>query len=864
MVLQRRLGGTEWMRADNKGGGNGTTLPIAQQPTDQHHHQYGNITVGDNARAHIGDTIVYYPNETQSQDNYETLLKSLTFDRMDARLRNVGTALPMTCEWLVRHKDFIAWANISENHEHPDFLWIKGKPGSGKSTIMKETLAWAKREWPSQTIVSYFFNARSPHTLEKSSLGLYRSLLHQLLCFHPSSRSLFVESFATKVRDGIVEDWTEMEVQNFLIELIVTLQLPSLIIFIDALDEGDDDDVRSMVRFLKRLIYHVNTTTCSLRICLSSRHYPHITVEKSLSLIMEDQIEHSQDIKVYIRSELAGGNSPQMEDIRRQIQDSSAGIFLWVVLVIPILNKVYDKGKSLTAMLRKLKEIPPDLQDLFAQIFSRDSEDLDTCVRLLKWVFFSMRPLSPLELYHAVQQTTDIDQDVAPSQDTVAKYLLDCSHGLVESTKTEPPIVQFIHETVRDYLVGENPLGRRQTDAYATCTLAPDFGSDSCHMEIAEGCLHYLLDLGKKAPLTEELLKLHPLARYAAEYWWRHIHESKSTCTPRVLDLASKMFFNSTNLLIWIQLYDIRNYYSRIELGLISEGLAPPLYYAASIGISEIVSLILARGADVNAYGGLSGTTLNAASYHGHERVVQMLLEHGAHVDAPAGEYVSALQAASRYGYEKIVQMLLDHGADVNAQGGDYSSALKAAIYNGHDQIVQILLNHGADVNAQGGQYGSALQAASVYGSEKAVQMLLDHGADVNAQGGRYGNALQAASRYDYEEIVRMLLDHGADVNSQGGRYGNALQVALYNGHERVVQVLLDHGADVEAQGGDYGSALQAASCYGHERIVQMLLDHGADVNSQGGRYGNALQAASRNGHKDIVQMLLEWGAKEV
>lgn len=167
---------------------------------------------------------------------------------MSARVRNVAMALPTTCEWLPRHQCFIAWIDDNKIHEHHGFLWIKGKPGSGKSTIMKQTLVWAGQHWGTiRTIISYFFNARSPYQLEKSSLGLYRSLLWQLLHALSSIRALFVTRFVSKLRAGKVEEWRQVELQNFFIEITTEAQLQPLVVFIDALDEGHDDDVRSMV-----------------------------------------------------------------------------------------------------------------------------------------------------------------------------------------------------------------------------------------------------------------------------------------------------------------------------------------------------------------------------------------------------------------------------------------------------------------------------------------------------------------------------------------------------------------------------------------------------------------------------------------
>ncbi|CAN9252515.1 unnamed protein product, partial [Alternaria alternata] len=219
------------------------------------------------------------------------------------------------------------------------------------------------------------------------------------------------------------------------------------------------------------------------------------------------------------------------------------------------------------------------------------------------------------------------------------------------------------------------------------------------------------------------------------------------------------------------------------------------------------------------------GNALQATSYSGLKEVVTLLLDKGADVNAQGGQHGNALQVASERGHEAVVKLLLDKGADVNVEGGEYGNALQAASAGGHEQIVKMLLDAGAEVNAQGGRYGNALQAASARGHEQVLKILLDAGAEVNAQGGYYGNALQAASARGHEAVVKLLLDKGADVNVEGGEYGNALQAASAGGHEQIVKMLLDAGAEVNAQGGRYGNALQAASAGGHEQIVKMLLN---------------------------------------
>ena len=286
--------------------------------------------------------------------------------------------------------------------------------------------------------------------------------------------------------------------------------------------------------------------------------------------------------------------------------------------------------------------------------------------------------------------------------------------------------------------------------------------------------------------------------------------------------------------------------------------------YGTALGAAttmDTVLLLLSQEADINRVAGKYGTALAAAAWEGKMDLVLLLLSRGADINMVGGEYGTALAAAAFNAKKEVINTLLDRGADINMVAGEYGTAVAAAVWWGSTDTVSLLLDRGANINQVGGKYGTALALAGVRGGVDMVTLLLDRGADTNVIGGKYGTALAAAASEVSEYNVSLLLDRGADVNNVGGKYGTALVAAASKGYEHHVSLLLGRGADVNIVGGKYGTALAAAAYCGSSYLVLLLLSRGADINAVGGRYGSALAAAAFSKRTDIVSLLLSRGA---
>ncbi|CAH0005040.1 unnamed protein product [Clonostachys byssicola] len=105
---------------------------------------------------------------------------------LDFRVHQIEDPFQSTFQWIFQTPTFCDWL------QNDDFklLWIHGKPGSGKSTLMKHVLE-SKQTWellhdwrrPSEIVCSFFLHLRGT-ALQKSFEGVLRSLIIQILAPH--------------------------------------------------------------------------------------------------------------------------------------------------------------------------------------------------------------------------------------------------------------------------------------------------------------------------------------------------------------------------------------------------------------------------------------------------------------------------------------------------------------------------------------------------------------------------------------------------------------------------------------------------------------------------------------------------------
>jgi ankyrin repeat protein len=815
---------------------------------------------------------------------------------LETRQHTIATALSNTSTWIFERPEFLDWVERRNISEHKGLLWIKGKPGSGKSVVMKNTLKRTTLSQPSSAIISFFFNARGG-PLEKTPLGLFRSLLHQLLQQQRHLLSKFLPTYRTK-RDTLPQGWKwqEGELCEYFSSIVTTAQVPSMTIFVDALDECEEEKVRRVVSFFAKLTSSAISSGCRLNVCMSSRHYPYISVPGCLEIFME--CFNTPDISRYVESEL-WLQSEQEVDFQKEVAGKASGVFLWVVLVVELLLQKQDEGVTVNEMRQILRSVPDELDRLFTKYFDTiNAKDRRKTLNLMQWILFAERPLTPMEINCALAFSVECppksqkswqESDGYLDDARIEKVLRALSKGLVEITEVNPAgsdsdsdsedsaperiqgsrRVQFIHESVRDFLLhrdglqlidpglGQSAVGKSHDQLTKTCIgylsieeLQADLSSDI-----------YVKDYDERRPAASNIVK-----SYTKYVFWDYAVRSVFKHATKAEYQGAKQR-NLAQIFHWDRqsVFHFWRYFSDC-LSTIehrnTQGLDTVfLHVVSESGLTTCVSDLLDRGVDVNIRGGKFSYALAAAASKGHEATARLLLEKGADVKARTENGETALHGAAVNGHEAIARLLLEKGADVKAQNRTGWTALHRAAINGHEAVARLLLEKRADVKAQDQTGWTALHGAAGAGHEAAARLLLEKGADVKAQDRTGGTALHWAAINGHEAVARLLLEKRADVKAQDRTGWTALHRAAVNGHETVARLLLEKGADVKAQGRTGGTALHWAAENGHEATARLLLEKGADVKAQGRTGETALHWAADNGHEATARLLLEKGA---
>ncbi|KAK7949523.1 hypothetical protein PG988_016162 [Apiospora saccharicola] len=802
-------------------------------------------------------------------DKRQYFLDLLDFPQINARKDAIRAQQGKTCRWFLSHPKYLDWINLNRHGASCSFLlWLRGKAGAGKSTLIKFLYLEVKKKQPDATVVSFFFHARGDY-LEKSITGMYRSLLKQILPQLPDLRSILDQVESSLTSDALYKNLNALK--DILKSTVMALGTQCLICFIDALDECNEDDVRDMVQFFEDLTDSATEEKIQLRVCFSSRPYPYIQVDEKILLTLENEMGHSKDLEKYVRKRLKA--SPKVQpDLQRQILDKASGVFMWVVLVVDILNK--EAGRGGLALRRRLSEIPPTLSQLFKDILTRDQERPEELRCCILWVLCSFRPLTPGEFCHAMW--TDglkdgrVDEELPDAEDNEVSIALatSSSKGLVEVTNAakKGSTVQFIHESVRDFLIKERGLQE----------LWPDLGFEwegPIHESLRICCESYLMH-----PTVQAVIKPVPPTNVGAdENDSNHIadgcpangdsmdrsrtpnNEEASANMPAFLEYASQFILSHANKaapsvpqgefmsgffsLLGTETLDCCQPIKARRYG----STATPIYVLADQGLANLIRTRL----DVETLQSVECDSalpfqhpLFAAMAKGHKDAVASLLGLPS-VIVEGEDLMEGIQRrsdmkrfkdrtpmswAAQEGKLGLVKLLAQKGGSLVQKDPGLRTPIRRAILGGHERVVRFILENEVKIDVNCDLIFDAL----VHRHCGLALALMQDLVDWNCAKRQLTTWLYHAARNGSLDIVTLLVTKGADIESCSILGLTALIVASREGREAVVRFLISRGANLNARcTRQKMTAFEYARDLGHNSVAR-LLQAAADNNSRG------------------------------
>lgn len=415
----------------------------------------------------------------QDVGKQQAILESLTFESRPVRHTQIAKAHEKTFKWaLTTDQDSTLGPSIGAWLKQGDgIFWVSGKPGSGKSTLMKyiadsSTTSNFIAEWAQPcraAIVSHYFWIAGT-SMQKSQQGLLQTLLYDIFRQCPDLiEQTCVERWNSSQSAG---SWSLVELREAL-QTFVTRDHTSLKLcfMIDGLDEynGDHEDRTQLCQTLKSLAKSGN-----VKLCLSSRPWNIFEEEFGLEfpkLYMQDLTRN--DIQKYVLSRLkehtrwaaVSANHSQGQWLVSEITAKSNGVFLWVFLVIKLLREGLTNRDAFVDLRRRLESFPSELEPFFKTMLEAVEpfyhSYMSTALQIanastksrLSFLIYSFHFQEYEDSDYAINHPIRLmnQDEIEEIRSNTSWHLDSRTRGLLE-VNPEDGTVTFLHRTARDFL----------------------------------------------------------------------------------------------------------------------------------------------------------------------------------------------------------------------------------------------------------------------------------------------------------------------------------------------------------------------------------------------------------------------------
>uniref|UniRef100_A0A182NRY9 ANK_REP_REGION domain-containing protein n=1 Tax=Anopheles dirus TaxID=7168 RepID=A0A182NRY9_9DIPT len=273
-----------------------------------------------------------------------------------------------------------------------------------------------------------------------------------------------------------------------------------------------------------------------------------------------------------------------------------------------------------------------------------------------------------------------------------------------------------------------------------------------------------------------------------------------------------------------------------------------PLHLAVIQGNLQLVNLLLANGADVNALDNEGHSVVHWATVCGEVEALRSVLAAGADVSTPDINGGSPLHYAAQM-------------CGANYEGKTARASAKLAL-----EILNTLLNHpdtSVEVEDKDGRQ-PLLWAASA-GSAKAVLALIKAGAHVESADKDGLTALHCAASRGHTECIDTLINlcgaHTDQIDSNGC---TALHYAVTLGHADATSLLLKLDADPNRQDRKGRTPAHCGCAKGQMETVKILHTKKGNLWLRNAKGDLPVHDAASSGRRQLVQWLIQMKPKHI
>ncbi|KAJ2921744.1 hypothetical protein H1R20_g15356, partial [Candolleomyces eurysporus] len=281
---------------------------------------------------------------------------------------NLRNATEGTCGWLFEHQFFTQWRDDPATKQ--PVLWVHGSPGSGKSTLCSQAIR-TLADSPKKPKVAYHF---CDFARQHKELEILSMLAYQILEADPSALA-DLPPLTISILSSPVQLKRTDKVHKLITDLIPRSPNAIICFMLDGVDEelGSsqgrwNDGILPVLQFLVGLAADFPQ---HVRLWVSSQRREEIRDQLASFQGIDIDPFAQDDIVLYLSKEATELKGPRESDkkvILQNLQDRSAGSFIWVRLMVEELGQ-----RSKPSDVKDLIEVgmPRSLNDYYGKIFDR-------------------------------------------------------------------------------------------------------------------------------------------------------------------------------------------------------------------------------------------------------------------------------------------------------------------------------------------------------------------------------------------------------------------------------------------------------------------------------------------------------------